>query len=69
MDFDVTSLAPIDPGKYLAMWFVSGGLIMVCFYFGTLAERKEWLPLIVFVSAALGLWHYGVAEGWRIPGF
>ena len=69
MRFDIREFSPFDTGKYLSMWFVSAGVIMVCFYFMELFERKEWPVLLVVGAAALAVWHYAAVQGWTVPGF
>ena len=69
MQIDIGDLSPLQPDKYLSMLFVSGGFVMICFYFKELAERKEWLAFIVFGAGAFALWRYGLDQGWRAPGF
>jgi hypothetical protein len=69
MHLDITDVMPFDMGRYLVMWFVSGGVIMACCWIGELFARKEGPILVGLASAGLVIWHYSYLDGLRLPLF
>ncbi len=69
MDIDIGNVMPFDMGRYLVMLFVSGGFIMVCFYFWELMQRQETALLIVFTVAGIAGWQYYDIGAVQLPFF